>query len=168
MFCDFLSERSCALHKEYLEKLKLRYSILEKSVPEIRKKEISEIQKMRVPYKNEILSLRCDIICHELFFTSFCHGHQNSKCVKEAFGSEAAFFYEIYQLSKEKENCFAIISMNRGFPRLSFGLPSMILRLSSPVLALDLYEHAYFLDYGFDKEEYVRRMLSCLNLNKVV
>lgn len=168
MICDFLSERSLSLHKEYLEKLKLQYSILEKSVPLIVGKELSDIQKMRVPYKEEILSVKCNIICHELFFDSFGAGNQSSKCIRDAFGSEAGFLYKIYESTKNAECCFAFITVMRGVPRLYLGSPNMILRLPNIVLVLDLYEHTYFLDYGFDKEEYVRHMLPYLNLNKVV
>ena len=168
MICNFLSERAIALHEDYLEKLKLRYSILEKSVPSIVGKEISEVQKMRVPYKDEIMSLKCNIICHEIFFSSFGRAHQSSKCIRGAFGSESGFLYEIYETVKETENSFAFINTKRGVPQISLGMPMDILRLSNVVLAIDLYEHTYFLDYGFDKCEYVRRMLAYLNLNKVV
>ena len=168
MICDFLSERSLSLHREYLKKLKLQYSILEKSVPCIVGKGLSDIQKMRVPYKEEILSLKCNITCHELFFDSFGAGNQTSKCIKQTFGSEAVFLYKIYEASKTVENCFAFVSMSRGIPRFFFGSPGMILKLLNPVLVIDLYEHAYFLDYGFDKEDYIRRLLPYLNLNKVL
>ena len=108
MFCDFLSERSSALHKQYLENLKLKYSILEKSVPGIREKSISDLQRMRVPYKEEILSVKSNVICHELFFASFGEGRRQSACIKQSFGSEARFLYEAYEYTADSRSCYFI------------------------------------------------------------
>lgn len=167
MICNFSSERTCKLHKEYLEKIKLQYTILEKSFPCIVRKDIFDIRKMRLKYKDEILSLKCDIMCHELFFDSFGQRNQSSGTVIDNFGSEAAFLYEIFSQAKKAENCFAFICLHGKRVNFSFGMPELLLKLSNPVLTLDLCEHAYFLDYGFDREEYLRRMLPYLNLNKL-
>ena len=167
MICDFLSDRSLKLHKEYLEKLKLQYSILEKSFPSIVGKSISDIQRMKLRDKDEIISLRCNVKCHELFFDSFGAGNQASKLVKDCFGSEAGFLYEIYAAAKNVDNGFAFITVRHGRPEVLFGTYTALMKLSRPLLVLDLCEHAYFLDYGFDKDEYTRRMLPYLNLNKL-
>jgi Fe-Mn family superoxide dismutase len=38
-------------------------------------------------------------------------------------------------------------------------------RAGTPLLVIDLWEHAYFIDYGFDRAEYVRRVASLLDWN---
>lgn len=167
MISDFLSDRSIKLHKEYLEKLKLQYSILEKSFPSIVGKNISDIQRMKLRDKDEIISLRCNAKCHELFFNSFGKENQTSMRIRESYGSEAGFLYEIYAEAKNVESGFAFITVRRGRPEVLFGGYTMLMKLCEPLLVLDLCEHAYFLDYGFDKEEYVRSMLPYLNLNKL-
>ena len=40
-----------------------------------------------------------------------------------------------------------------------------LLKTCGNVLAVDLSEHAYFTDYGFDKSEYVRNLLPYLDLS---
>lgn len=168
MICDFLSERSISMHCEYLNKMKLQYSILEKSYPCIAERKMTEIQKMRVPYKDEILALRSEIAAHELFFDSFGAKNQTSALIKSSYSSEASFLYEIYEEGRKKGNCFAFVSRtNRGVETV-FGAPGEIFKIKNPVLAIDLYEHSYFLDYGFDREAYIKNMLSYLSLNKVV
>ena len=37
----------------------------------------------------------------------------------------------------------------------------------SPCLCIDLYEHAYFGDYGFDRKRYISAALSVLDLSKL-
>ena len=38
---------------------------------------------------------------------------------------------------------------------------------NEPLLAIDLWEHAYFSDYGFDKKRYVKNLLPYINLDKI-
>ncbi|WP_245867604.1 Superoxide dismutase [Mn/Fe] [Sporomusa silvacetica DSM 10669] len=38
---------------------------------------------------------------------------------------------------------------------------------SIPILVLDVWEHAYYLDYQYQREEYVRRILELINWNEV-
>jgi len=165
---DFISERACQLHREYLQNLKLKYSVLEKSFPEIVGKTIFDIRKSRVKYKDEILDLKCDILCHELFFNSFGKKNQTSVSVRRSFGSEARLLYEIYEAGMGAGNCFAIISRTKkGEVEFNLGAPSILIGISAPILAIDLCEHSYFLDFGFDKEKYLSAVLPHLNLNKL-
>lgn len=168
----FLSEESVLRHKEYLRGLKLKYSVLEKSYPEIRGLELGEIYRARIDggTREECLSLFTKIMMHDLYFNSFCDELHNSMPVRESFGSEANFLYEIeLEISQHEAAGFLLIFFDRK-KRLKFKILegfSEILLSSAPVLALDLYEHAYFSDYGFDRKRYVKSALSHLNLNKI-
>ena len=51
--------------------------------------------------------------------------------------------------------------MRGGFDGLSLCLPA------PPALAIDVSEHAYFLDYGFDKQRYIMAALPFLDLSKL-
>jgi superoxide dismutase len=155
------------MHTEYLKKLKLQYSVLEKSCPCIAGRDVSEIQRMRVKYKDEILSLKAEISAHELFFASFGAKNQTSSLIKRTYGSEASFIYELYEATRDVGNCFAFVNRTGGGVEFSLGEPKEILKIKNPVLSIDLFEHSYFLDYGFEREEYIKNMLAHLNLNKV-
>ena len=47
---DFLSDMSIAQHKDYVRNMRLKYSILEKSIPNLAGKDISDIRRMRIPF----------------------------------------------------------------------------------------------------------------------
>ena len=50
-----VSERALRIHNEHLESLKLKYSVLEKSCPELRGKTVREIMKFKTKYRAEAI-----------------------------------------------------------------------------------------------------------------
>ena len=168
----FLSEESVLQHKDYLKNLKLKYSVLEKSCPKIKGLDLCGINRARIErsLREECLELLSKIILHELYFESFSEEFHPSQFVKESFGSEANFLYEIEtEIAKNESSGFLLVFFDRR-KCLNFKVLngfSEILINSSPVLALDFYEHAYFSDYGFDRKRYIKAALSHFNLNKI-
>lgn len=166
----FISEDAIELHKKYFEDLKLKYSILEKSVPEIKEMSLRDIKKSRnLRYKDEILKTKIDIECHKLFFSSFGNEFQASDLVKETYGTEASFRYEIFaQINESVSGGFLIIGIFNGrvFRYDGLDLVEVFIK-ANPILAIDLCEHAYFLDYGFDRKNYLENAIKYLNLNKI-
>ena len=168
----FLSVDNVLKHKDFLKDLKLKYSVLEKSFPIIKGLSLNDICRVRLgnAEREEITSLRSNIILHELYFDSFCEEFYPSETVRNQFGSEANFLYEIEcEISKNASSEFLLVFFDRK-KRLQFKADcdfSEILLSCTPVLALDLYEHSYFLDYGFDRKRYIKSALSYLNLNKI-
>ncbi len=167
----FLTEENIRLHKDYLRQQKLRYSILEKSIPEIKGKSITEIHKMNLKksLRAEILPLMQDIAAHETYFHSFSKESSPCKALKKYYSSEAGFCYELFQLARAEIGGFLFVFLdNRARPvaKLSSDTPFAYVT-EQPVLALDLCEHAYFADYGFDRDEYLRRAIASLNLAKL-
>ena len=161
-----LSEETLNLHKEYLKKLKLKYSIFEKSRPEISGKGMCEISKMRIAERDEILYLMRDIKSHELYFNSFDREFQSSDAVRKRFRSEASFVYELYKTAMESDGDFLLVTANKG--ELDYEVLSEKSFLKAePLLAVDLCEHAYFMDFGFEKEEYLKKILYRLNLKSL-
>ena len=173
IMCDlykFLSEEAVGLHKNYLDNLKLEYSILEKSIPEIKNMSFREIWRAKkLIYKEEILRLKVDIECHKLFFSSFGNEYQQSKIIKDLYGSEASFMYEIStEVKKWHNGGFLIIGILNGavYKYVGYDLTDIFIK-SNPILAIDLCEHSYFLDFGFDKVSYFDNALKYLNLSKI-
>ena len=169
---QFLTEENLKIHKEYLRQKKLKLSIFEKSIEGIKNKNIKEIsrQKLNKQDKVEILELMSDIALHELFFSSFGENkYPPSLSVKECFTTETAFLNSVYR---------AALGINYGFVTVFLRCGRVVIETteaelyrsflySSPVLAIDVSEHSYFLDYGFDKERYLYSALPYLSLDKL-
>ena len=170
--CRFLSERSIILHKEYLQNEKLKYSILEKSFPEIVGKGYSAIYSKRSLPKDarrEILILLADIKMHELYFSSFSQNPEPCDKIREHYASEDTFLYEAWLLGREKRTGFLYFWCDRrGGPHFDYEREAADVFLKAePKLAVDLCEHAYFLDYGFESGEYLRRALGLIDISRL-
>ena len=166
----FLSERNLELHKEYLNNLMLRYRVFEKSYPELLGADLKNIlsAKIKNSEKNEAFLLYGEILAHKLYFSSF--GNQNAKnsSVSEQFGSEAQFLYELSLNAKKCSHGFLLLFKSKKGIECYFGSEyHQYFLKNKPILALDLCEHAYFYDYGFDKNSYVINALSRLDLSVI-
>ena len=164
----FLSEETICLHKGYLNDLRLRCSVMEKSFSEFKDRDASRIFKMRHRYKDEMLSIKGEILCHELFFNSFGSTFQASDAVRDCYRTEASFLYEAFKVSSEARAGYTVISAEKG--RVSIDLicdAKEIFKIKNPILCIDLFEHSYFADYGFDKDRYISNLLQYLELSAI-
>ena len=165
---SFLSERNLNLHREYIENCRLRLSILEKSGFQIANKSYFELCGMRnCEAKAEILKLVGEIYRHELYFDSYGIGGENCGCLKERYGSVAGFLYEVEKAAMREEGGFILVYFDGSSAVIGHSSRELHRKYGAPKLAIDLAEHAYFLDYGFDKERYVRAAVSHLKLLKM-
>ena len=168
---EFLSEENLTLHNEYLRALLLRYSILQKSISGIIGKNVSEIFRMRLPYaeRKDVFALLPEIELHELYFASFCASKNlRSAILCERFGSEAAFLNLLYRLGMQLEYGFIAVNMSGGRIECITAKDYVdAYRFGVPMLAIDVCEHAYFYDYGFDKSAYLISALPYLDLSKI-
>jgi superoxide dismutase len=163
----FLTEENINVHKEYMKTLHLRHSIVEKSIPEIKGKNIFEIERMRLKKtdREEILSTLSEYLAHEIYFKSFTITQNREPCIREYYSSEEAFLYEVFIMGMNAKEGFVFIHLNeRGKPEIQI-CQSGIKTKYLPKLAIDLCEHAYFLDYRFEKERYLKNALSHLDLS---
>ncbi|MBO5906844.1 MAG: hypothetical protein J6Q85_01640 [Clostridia bacterium] len=165
----FLTKENITDHFSYLKGLRLRYSILEKSIPEIKGKSVCEIYRMRIKQeiKNEILPLINSIICHKIYFSSFSERPATCSKIKELYISEPSFLYELYEIGRSANGGFLLIGRDGVAPRVTVCSDFSASIPSGVCLALDLCEHAYFLDYRFAKEKYLKAMLQFLNLSRL-
>lgn len=169
---QFISEANRQMHEDYLRRLKLEYSIYEKSYPGMLGKSLREIIKLRLPNQTEIESAvkkKCEISAHELYFSSFGNSNSASPKVKREYGSEAEFLYETLQKCMSADGGFLLIYRDyRGRIATYAGSEYQSVFLNyTPLLALDLCEHAYFYDYLFDKQGYVKSALSHIALERI-
>lgn len=157
------------MHAEHLRTLKLQMSIFEKSYPELSGKSCREI--LRLPLKRTereaAAALKADILAHELYFSSFSSPHQKSDCVRGAYGSEANFIYQLYRAAEGEDGFLFIKPDRRGTPIWQICHRSLegYLSAATPILAVDLCEHAYFYDYGFDRLSYLKNALANIDLS---
>lgn len=167
----FLSTDNIKRHYEQLKTMKLRFSILEKSLPQLEGREMGEIMRMKIDkeLKNEALSLLWNIKSHELFFLSFTDIQSGSKRILKRFSSKEKFLYDLLMASFEKEYGFLYIFLNKKDEivyHFANSFDGAFVKYV-PILALDLYEHTYFSDYGFDKRRFLTNALAHLNLSSL-
>ena len=170
---EFLSCQSIEMHRKYLDKLKLKLSVFEASYPSIVGEDYHCIDKTRIPRddRERILGLKSEIEAHEIYFISFLESGascEKNEIISKQYGSEAKFLYELMRYASGKGG-FLFIYFNRAGCIRAYAGENYLraLRYFDVRLAVDLCEHAYFTDYGFDKEKYLSKALSSLNLSKL-
>ena len=166
----FLSERNLEMHKAYLNELMLKYRIFEKSYGELIGKNLDGIYKLNLQREEKVLAAKlfAEISAHKIYFDSFGERNTSSDRVKRKFGSVGQFLYEITEKCKAHCSGFLLIYENGNKIETYCGDEyENILRRKKVTLALDLCEHAYFYDYGFGKEEYVKNAVTHFNLSKL-
>ncbi len=115
------------------------------------------------------------VILHELYFENIggntpTPGEVTRGMIEQDFGSYSAW----------QEDFIATAMASRGWAILCYDQRSMRLRnisldwhdlgniaYSAPILVLDVYEHAYFLQYADNKAEYVENFMRNINWNVV-
>ena len=165
---EIFSEENLALHREYVRKLRLKYSILETSLPELSGAPIETALRLRLTSvdRADVIRLLPEIELHEIFFSSLTEEkYPNSDSVVKRFGSVAAYLDMLYRLLREASHGFLIIRQNGDCSVVTKYYRAFC--CGRPVLAIDMCEHAYFLDYGFDRERYIYSCLSRLDIGKI-
>ena len=167
----FLSEESIALHREYIRLKRLKYSIIECSVTALQGADILDIYRMKISSRDrrDALDLLSQIRLHELFFSSFSERlYPRSSLVSSTYGSEANFLNLIYKCALDLPHGFVAIYCNGGRVDVrEITDHTDAFRSRVPTLALDVCEHVYFTDYGFDKERYLSSALPYLDLTRL-
>ena len=166
----FLDEESIKIHKEYTEDLRLKYSILEKSIDGIKGKSPRELLRMHLHKRDRdvTVELLSEIRLHTLFFSSFTdEENQASHSVRAQYGSEAALLNLLYKegVGASRGGFLCLYRINNQISYSHALDYKMLFLKSEPLLAIDLCEHAYFFDYGFRKGDYLINALKHLKLS---
>ena len=164
----FLSEENITLHRDYVRVKRLKYSIIESSVSALKDADIGEIFRMKIDSrdKRDAITLLSEIKLHEIFFSSFSDSpYPRSESVANGYGNEANFLNLLYKEAMALPYGFILVYQlgQRIEVKRTYAFPSA-LRYTYPSLAIDVCEHAYFMDYGFDKERYLVSLLPYLNI----
>lgn len=164
----FLSEVNIMRHAEYLRNIRLKLSILEKSVPHLRElaREETFMSIKNKDLRKEAYELLTDISCHECFFSSFVCTPSNKK-ITSLGKTREALLYDIYFLSMQRKGGFACVYIDRGSIKIGYWDNTTQTKFIRPILAIDLDEHSYFYDYGFDKDRYIRTALTYLDTDRL-
>ncbi len=167
----FLTQDSIKKHMEYMDTLFLKYSIYEKSIPDLKGKTPAQISRMRIDKsdKENILSLLKEYHSHKTYFNSFAKNDKPCKEIKRFYSSENDFCYRVVERARAVECGYIyILKDKKGVPVIAHSLDISSAYIScTPILVLDLCEHAYFADYGFNRDEYIRRAVSRLDISKL-
>ena len=161
----FISERALSLHKEYVENERLRLSVIEKTYPELSGKCVKDILRSRCGDKIEAARLKLDIMCHERYFSSFGKHYSQSEAVRRSYVSEATFLYELGRIAESAGEKFIFIYADYKRVKVICGDEWTLLKINGSPIIIDLSEHSYFLDYGFEKGRYINNLLPYLDLS---
>ena len=167
----FLSEENLNMHREYLRDKRLKYSILESSIPELSGASTKDVLSMKLDRRDRADALRLisEIELHDIYFTSFGDTRfPRSKCVADFYGSETAFLNEVFRRAMSlKYGFITVYRRGRNILLDECSDYENAFRRSRPMLAVDICEHAYLKDYGFDRERYLLNSLPYLDITKL-
>jgi len=165
--CEFISETSLKEHEEYLAMLKCKASVYKKSgIDVFSGAHINIRPSCTDAERKKIVRLAEEIVFHDVYFSSFGKTFAPSFKVRESFGSENNFAYEITRFAEDLSDGFICIYTDK-VGRVGFSHSSRLPKGVNLRLAIDLCEHAYFRDYGFKRERYLRAALEHLDFGRL-
>ncbi len=167
----FLTAENIKSHMDYMNTVFSKYMIYEKSISALSGKTAREISKMRLKSdeKREILSLLTEYLSHKTYFSSFAKNNTRYPEIKKYFTSEDDFCYQVIERARhEADGYIYIIKDKKGAPHIVHSSECRDIYINyTPTLALDLCEHAYFADYGYNRDEYIRRAATRMDISKL-
>ena len=160
---SFISEENYRMHLDYLNTLKLKASVIARAMtPE------SRGRRHRRADFDLVDRLRCEVALHGVYFNSFSEReYVRSDAVSKCFGSDKELLNELLKRGMECRVGFVGVKGCSGGAFEIFANEDYRIDPKSIALAIDVSEHAYFYDYGFDKKKYLGRALSHLSLDKL-
>ena len=167
----FLTDENISVHKKYLKTLENKCSIIEKSFSDIKGLSMTEIFYRKLPKdaKSELIILKKGILSHKLYFSSFTNENSNLEFPKNSNMSVAELKYELYKSAIDSDSGFLFVGIRGKNPEIYTEKSKFALFASEiPLLAVDLCEHSYFLDYRFDRDKYLTGAINHLDFSILV
>ena len=159
-------------YKKYLDNLN---NLLSKYNYEYSKEElVKNIDMFPIEERDNILFNLGGVLNHELFFNILGYGEMSEDFknkIDEDFGSFNNFKAEFIKAANllvgsgytflvlNKDKMLEIINVSNQDTPISYGLV--------PIMNLDLWEHAYYLDYQNERNVYINNFFSIIDFNKV-
>lgn len=123
--------------------------------------------------KNDFLFNLGGVVNHDLYFESIKPGKEkpNTKllsAINKSFGSIDNMYNEIEEYAKELKGSgylFLVTDSNKLSLLITTNQDSPYLYGLIPLLCIDLWEHAYYLEYQNERNRYVEEILKILNFS---
>lgn len=178
----FISDRTLDIHynKHYLNYLNKLNNLLEKVgyKGNLAKEEmVKQIDVFNIKDRGEILYNLGGVLNHELYFKNMSDKKNNlpvdeiKKAIINQYGSFDEFKKEFIKTSKELVGSgytFVVINSSKKLDIINLpnqDTPYMFDLV--PIMALDLWEHAYYLDYQNRRDEYINNFFSIIDFEKI-
>jgi superoxide dismutase len=109
------------------------------------------------------------ILSHKIYFSSFAENLSPCPKIRKFYPSEDSFCYEVLTLARKYDGGFIYIfsADDREVRVLHSSDTPRVFEREAPTLALDISEHAYFADYGFERDNYLKSAVARLDINKL-
>lgn len=178
----FISDRTLDIHynKHYLNYLNTLNTLLEKAgyIGNLTKEEmVKQINIFNIQERGEILYNLGGVLNHELYFKNMSDKKNNlpvdkiKEVIINQYGSFNEFKKEFIKTSKELVGSgytFVVINDSKKLDIINLSnqdTPYMFDLI--PIIALDLWEHAYYLDYQNRRDEYINNFFSIIDFEKI-
>ncbi|MDR2940606.1 MAG: superoxide dismutase [Clostridiales bacterium] len=134
----------------------------------------STYSKFRALKKGESYALDGAVL-HELYFQAMTASEtrplpKTIDIISKSFGSFSNFVDDFINTAKSARGWVIFSLDQRTGTFRNFLLDSHdngIVLMAFPIIVIDMYEHAYFLDYGINKEAYIRSFMKSINWDLV-
>lgn len=165
---QFISEGALKRHRDHATSLCLREQVLRKGPP---RDDRTLIELYRRRTREDTRALYEEAVAsasHTLYFSSFCVYPSVGDAFCRFCGGLTSFFHRLCE-EAAAAHAFLYIGTDRG-GRLHTAedIGSFLRQGCLPTLALDVCEHAYFLDYGFDRTSYIRAAVGHLDVGRLL
>lgn len=178
----YISDRTLSIHynNHYLKYLKNLNDIITKENYDFKysKEELfNHIDEFNISVRDSILFNLGGVVNHELYFYNMSPFNNNNPIlsikekIDKQYGSYDNFKKEFKKIALELVGSgytFLVINKNKDLQIINMSnQESPYLYDMIPLMALDLWEHAYYLDYQNNKEEYINAFFNIIDFNKI-
>ena len=178
----YISDRTLSIHynNHYLKYLKNLNDLLIKENYNFKytKEELfNHIDEFNISSRDKILFNVGGVVNHELYFYNISNLKNNIPV--GSIKKEIDQYYVNYETFKKEFKKMALELVGSGYTYLVINKNKelQIINMSNqespymygmiPIIALDLWEHAYYLDYQNNKEKYIDTFFEIIDFNKI-
>ena len=178
----YISDRTLSIHynNHYLKYLKNLNDLLIKENYNFKytKEELfNHIDEFNISSRDKILFNLGGVVNHELYFYNISNLKNNIPV--GSIKKEIDQYYVNYETFKKEFKKMALELVGSGYTYLVINKNKelQIINMSNqespymygmiPIIALDLWEHAYYLDYQNNKEKYIDTFFEIIDFNKI-
>lgn len=178
----YISDRTLTIHynNHYLKYLKKLNDILVKENYDFRytKEELfNHIDEFNISFRDKILFNLGGVVNHELYFYNMSNLKNNKPVgsikneIDKEYGNYENFKNEFKKMALEligSGYTYLVINKNKKLQIINMSnQESPYLYGMIPIMIIDLWEHAYYLDYQNNKEKYIDSFFEIIDFDKI-